>query len=166
MSSINYETLQAVFHTQEVGTVFFSAIAVAFFAALIWHLTGVLNDAKANPESRSANRLVAMLGALCGWIIGMAFAPFSDPEKIQFAAISSVVSAFLSGYIVSKADRFIEGILFPVNAASRESWTRVGLFTAALLLASVTVFIYRQYGFKEPVAAVSSSVPARSPQDK
>jgi hypothetical protein len=143
-----YEALQAFFHTRDVGTLIFSAIAFVCFAALIWHLTGILNDAKVNPESKSANRLVAMLGALCGWIIGIAFAPFSAAEKEQFAAISSVVSAFLSGYVVSKVDRFIEGVLFPVNAASRESWTRVGIFTAALLLASVTVFVNRLYAFQ------------------
>lgn len=166
-----YELLQTVFHTRDVGTVIFSAIAFVCFAALIWHLTGILNDAKINPESRSANRLVALLGALCGWIIGIAFAPFSAAEKEQFAAISSVVSAFLSGYVVSKVDRFIEGVLFPVNAASRESWTRVGIFTAALLLASVTVFVNRLYAFQnetgvpERRAGSSSGQPGAQPPD-
>jgi hypothetical protein len=147
-----YEVMQAVFHTRDVGTVIFSAIAFVFFAALIWHLTGVLNGAGDTPNSKSANRLAAMLGALCGWIIGIAFAPFSYDEKVQFAAISSVVSAFLSGYVVSKVDRFVEGVLFPVDEKSRASWVRVGIFTAALLLVSVTVFVNRQYAFQLPAA--------------
>jgi hypothetical protein len=153
-----YETLQNYLHTRDVGTVICSAIAFVLFAWLIWHLTGVLNDAKTKPESRSANRLAALLGALCGWIIGIAFAPFSDAEKTQFAAISSAVSAFLSGYVVSKVDRFIESVLFPVNAQSRESWNRVGIFVAALLLGSVTVFVNRLYAFQNPIAAPSQYV--------
>ena len=115
LSAHTKEMLQAFIHATW-GRSVFSAIAFVFFAALIWHLTGVLNDAKAKLDSRSANRLVAVLGALCGWIIGIAFAPFSEAEKAQFAAISSVVSAFLSGYVVSKVDRFVEGVLFHINA--------------------------------------------------
>ncbi len=158
-----YETLKAIFHTRDPGTVLFSAIAFVFFAGLIWNLTGILNDAKDKPASKSANRLVAMIGALCGWIIGIAFAPFSDAERTQFAAISSVVSAFLSGYVVSKIDRFVEGTLFPVNAESRESWSRVGLFASALLLASVTVFVNRLYAFQDSAGqAVSTATAAAS----
>jgi hypothetical protein len=100
-----------------------------------------------NPQAISANRLVALIGALCGWIIGVAFAPFSESEQTQFLAISSVISAFLSGYVVSKFDRYLEGVLFPVGVETRNSWTRVGLFVAALLLVATTVFINRLYAF-------------------
>jgi hypothetical protein len=157
-----YEEMQAIFQTRDVGTVIFSAIAFVFFVALIWHLTGVLNGAADTPNSKSANRLAAMLGALCGWIIGIAFAPFSYDEKVQFAAISSVVSAFLSGYVVSKVDRFVEGVLFPIDDKSRASWVRVGIFTAALLLVSVTVFVNRQYAFQPPAAVPNGGGASRA----
>jgi hypothetical protein len=163
-----YETLQAIFHTRDPGTVLSSAIAFLFFAALIWHLTGVLGSAKEQPAAKSSNRLVAMLGALCGWIIGIAFSPFTKDEADQFTAISSVISAFLSGYVVSKVDRFVEGTLFPVSAESRDSWARVGLFASALLLASVTVFVNRLYAFRdsggrtEGIAQVSPAASAAS----
>ena len=50
-----------------------------------------------------ANRLVALIGGTSGWIIGIAFAPFSEAERKQFAEIGSVVSAFLSGYVVVRS---------------------------------------------------------------
>jgi hypothetical protein len=158
-----YENLKAFFHSTGPGSVLFTAIAFLFFGALLWHLTGVLNGAKEDQASRSANRLIAAIGALCGWIIGIAFAPFSDTEKSHFASIASTVSAFLSGYVVSKVDRFIEGVLFPIGDATRESWTRVGLFTGALLLAAITVFINRLYAFNVTTQTVIQSAAVSMP---
>jgi len=162
-----YAKLQVILNTGDVGTVVCTAIAFLFFSWLIWHLTGVLNNASEDPAAKNANRLVAMLGAIFGWIIGIAFAPFSPEEQTHFEAISKVVSAFLSGYVVSKLDRFLEAKLFPVDEVSRDSWTRVGIFTAALLLVSVTVFVNRLYAFK-PLGtkpAVSTKVTSPDRQD-
>jgi hypothetical protein len=147
-----------LFGSRGPGTIVFTGIAFVLFVALIWHLASVLNDAKSDQSARSANRLAALLGALCGWIIGTFFSPFSDAERNQFATISSVVSAFLSGYVVSKVDRFVEGKLFPVGPETRDSWARVGLFASAFLLAAITVFVFRLYAFQ--VTAGSGASPS------
>jgi hypothetical protein len=142
-----YEFLKDALHTNAPGTVLLTGIVFLIMTALIWHLTSRVAGATDNPQAISANRLVALIGALCGWIIGVAFAPFSASEQTQFQAISSVISVFLSGYVVSKFDRYLEGVLFPVGVKTRNSWTRVGLFVAALLLVATTVFINRLYAF-------------------
>lgn len=146
-----YEQLKEALHTNAPGTVLLTGIVFLIMVALIWHLTSRVAGAPDNPQAVSANRLVALIGALCGWIIGVAFAPFSESEHTQFLAISSVISAFLSGYVVSKLDRYLEGVLFPVGIETRNSWARVGLFVAALLLAATTVFINRLYAFRDIV---------------
>lgn len=143
-----YDWLAKTLKTTEPGTVIFSAVAFIFFAYLIWHLTSVLSGAKTDESKKSANRLVALIGALSGWVIGMAFSPLTGTEQAHFTEISQAVSAFLSGYVVSKLDRFLEAKLFPVDTTTVESWSRIGLFSAALLLASVTVFVNRTYAFK------------------
>lgn len=144
-----YENVKAILKTNAPGTVILTAIAFIFLAILIWKLTSRVGGARDNEAAASSNRLVIVIGALCGWVIGTAFAPFSDTEQQHFQQISGVISAFLSGYVVSKLDRFIEAKLFPVNDTNRESWERVGLFVAAFLLAAVTVFVNRLYAFHD-----------------
>lgn len=154
-----YESITDFLKTNAPGTVIFTNIFFVAFMVVILSLTRKIAGAKDSSESRSANLLTALLGGLCGWIIGMAFAPFTPVESSQFISISNAVSVFLSGYVVSKLDRFLEGALFPVDK-SPNSWARVGLFTAALLLASVTVFTNRLYAFKDalPVAVSQAGV--------
>lgn len=146
-----YDNLKDALHTNAPGTVLLTGIVFLIMTALIWSLTSRVAGALDDPQAISANRLVALIGALCGWIIGIAFAPFSSAEHTQFIAISSVISAFLSGYVVSKLDRYLEGVLFPVGVETRNSWARVGLFTVTLLLAATTVFINRLYAFRDIV---------------
>lgn len=143
-----YEILKSTLHTNAPGTVLLTGIVFLAIVVLIWYLTSHVGGAEDDPKATSANRLIALIGALCGWIIGVAFAPFSEAEQHQFQAITSVVSAFLSGYVVSKLDRYLEGVLFPVGAETRDAWARVGLFVAAFLLAAITVFLNRLYAFR------------------
>lgn len=156
-----YEDVKDFLKTYAPGTVILTALAFVFFAILIWRLTSRIGGARDNESATNSNRLVAIIGALCGWIIGTAFAPFSDAEKEHFRQISGVISAFLSGYVVSKLDRFLEAKLFPVSEANRDSWARVGLFVAAFLLAATTVFVNRLYAFHEgsPESAVQQDAP-------
>jgi len=143
-----YQDLQHFFGPDAPGTIVLTGIAFVVLIGLIWYLTSRVAGAPENPQAVSANRLIALIGALCGWIIGFAFTPFTPDEHEQFLAISSVVSAFLSGYVVSKLDRYLEGVLFPVGAETRNAWARVGLFVSALLLVATVVFINRQYAFR------------------
>lgn len=144
-----YESLKNALHTNAPGTVLLTGIAFLALAYFIWYLTSRVGGAKGDAAKTSSNRLIAVIGAMCGWIIGVAFAPFSEAERSQFQAITSVVSAFLSGYVVSKLDRFLEATLFPVNAQTQEAWARMGLFVATFLLAAITVFSNRLYAFRD-----------------
>lgn len=144
-----YKWLKKTLHTNAPGTVLLTGITFLLMVTFIWYLTSHIAGAQSNPNAVSTNRLVALIGALCGWIIGVAFAPFTQEEKDQFQAITSVVSAFLSGYVVSKLDRYLKGVLFPIAPETQESWARVGLFVAAFLLAAITVFLNRLYAFRD-----------------
>ncbi len=143
-----YDGLVSFLHTNSPGTILLTAIAFVLLIALIWRLTSQVAGAREDPKAVSINRIVALSGALCGWIIGIAFAPFTTDEKEQFEAIGSVVSAFLSGYVVSKLDRYLEGVLFPIGPETRDSWTRVGLFVVSFLLVAIAVFVNRLYAFR------------------
>ena len=134
----------AFLNSRDPGALLLTTLAFLVGTAIIWHLTSRVAGADKDTSARSLNRLVALIGGLCGWVLGMLFTPYSESEAKQFAAVSTVVSVFLSGYVVSKVDRFLEKTLFG-DARSPESWARAGLFAATLLLACVTLFTARLY---------------------
>lgn len=134
----------AFLNSRDPGALLLTTFAFLVGLALIWYLTSQVAGADKDSSAKSLNRLVALIGGLCGWVLGMLFTPYSDSEAKQFAAVSTVVSVFLSGYVVSKLDRFLEKTLFG-DPKSQESWARAGLFAATLLLACVTLFTARLY---------------------
>lgn len=130
-------------------TVIFASISFVVFGFLIWWLANNTAGAPKESEAIATNRLVAMVGGLLGWLIGMAFAPFSLKEKRHFAVVGKTVSVFVSGYVLGKLDRFLELALFPSPVTlSSVSWQRVGLFGAAFLLGGIVVFTHRLYAFR------------------
>lgn len=130
------------------GTILLGGLFFILFALLLWELTGHLAGGEQSYVDASLNRLVGLLGALCGWVVGILFAPFSPDEERRFKGIGKVVSAFVAGYLVSKFDVFAKQFLFPENGASIETWIRVGFFVCAFLLVAITVFIQRLYAFR------------------
>jgi hypothetical protein len=142
-----YRTLQNHLGSNP-GTIIFATLFFFAFAGLIWNLTGTLTSGGSANEV-GLNRLIALLGALAGWAVGMLFAPFSEAEKAQFQGIAKVTSAFIAGYLLSKAEVFIKLTLFPEGPFPTMNWIRVGIFLATFLLGALTVFIHRLYAFRE-----------------
>lgn len=90
------------------------------------------------------NWLLCLLGALLGWVVGMLAAPYKG-EEARFLAVGQAISAFISGYLVSKLDRFLEASLYTTGTPVRGAWIRLCLFGASFLLAVIVVFINRLY---------------------
>ena len=91
--------------------------------------------------------LIAFLGMVIGWIVGVAITPYSDSEKRQFSIYSKAVGVFASGYVLAKLDRMIEYIFTPDNIFSlgADDGFRVLVFSVSALIALITVFTHRQY---------------------
>lgn len=138
-----YVTLQSHLGSNP-GTVIFATLFFVFFGVIIWRLTSALGG----DESTDVNRLVALLGALTGWVVGILFAPFTEAEKTQFQGIAKVVSAFVAGYVLSKIELFVKITLFPNDVFPVLNWMRVGLFLSAFMLGAIIVFVHRLYAFR------------------
>lgn len=132
------------------GTVIFATLFFLVFAYVIWDLTSSLNANDLPISGTAINRLIALLGALVGWALGILFAPFSAAEKEQFQGIAKVISAFVAGYLLSKAEVFFQLTLFPKDGGiPLMNWLRLGIFAASMLLGALIVFIHRLYAFRE-----------------
>lgn len=98
-----------------------------------------------NNGTHLVNWLICLIGALGGWIVGTLASPYSSEEAQTFLTIGQAVTAFLSGYVVSKLDRFLERTLYTDGSINTESWLRLCLFIASFLLVAIIVFINRLY---------------------
>jgi drug/metabolite transporter (DMT)-like permease len=101
--------------------------------------------AEAMPTSHGVgiNGLILVLGALVGWALAVSWVPFDDTEKTVYASIGAAVTAFVTGYAVSKFDRLLEATVYPAGVPSLPALVKVGLFIAALLLTAIVIVTNR-----------------------
>ena len=92
--------------------------------------------------------LTGLAGTLLGWACGMYFAPYGPSERSRFVTVGQAASAFASGYLVSKLDRFLETTLFPQPIGTPGEWLGAALFAVAFLNAALVVYSNRAY-FRE-----------------
>jgi len=95
------------------------------------------------------NQLLVILGILLGWAVGMFATPFTRVDREDFAAVRKAIYAFLSGYLVSKVDRFLEKMLFRDGEPSEIVWKQGALFIGAVLASSLMIFTWRRYAFQK-----------------
>ena len=75
------------------------------------------------------NYLIIILGAACGWAVGIFYSPYNRVEEDKFSAIGRTISVFVSGYALSKFDRFLEKTLFDeAKDPVFDIWMRLGFF--------------------------------------
>jgi len=123
--------------------ILFTGLFAFIFGVLLAYLCIVLGRDRAEV---GLNLLVALLGALSGWALGMFFSPIDaqDARRLQF--VGKTVGAFISGYLLAKIDPFLaEQVKLATETPSRVNWIRVGLCAASGLLGAVVVFVNRAY---------------------
>lgn len=118
-----------------------NVFAFAFSGVIAWFCCAVSDE----PIQQVFNGLIALTGALVGWALGMFFAPFTEAEAARFSSIGQAASAFVSGYAVSKLDRFLELTMFQNEAPVTITWVRLGLLFCSMMLVMLTVFSNRAY---------------------
>lgn len=134
--------LENVLGSYPFSVIFTNLFAAAFCVLLGWLCMLVSPD----PLPQALNVLIALFGALVGWALGMFLTPYTQAEAAKFISMGQAVSAFITGYALSKLDRFLEAALFDTEAAPVGiSWIRIGLFTCSALLVMLTVFSNRAY---------------------
>jgi hypothetical protein len=141
-------------------TVFFTNIfALIFIIVLVW----MANKLGVDFHARLLNYLLIVLGALVGWAIGMFSAPYGKGDKEALAQIGKLASVFITGYVVSKLDRFVEASVFTNKEPVIEGWVRVGIFAGTTLLSLITIVTNRVYFRPDPQPKGLTPQPAQAP---
>ena len=148
---------------QEFGkygsTALFSTLVLLFLLCALVTIGHVIAQ---TDQGRILNYFVLLLGALCGWALGIFSSPYSASEEKKFGSIAQAISAFISGYALSKFDRFLEASLFASAAVPQnDTWIRLGLFVASAGLFALLIFSNRAYFRTEDIQPSSMATDAR-----
>ena len=125
-----------------VAVISANIMAFAFDGAIVWASWQLGNN---NARAFTLNILVCLLGAALGWAAGILATPIAEDDTTHFAKLTQIISAFLSGYMVSKLDRFLERALYSGEQLVPSAWERIGLFVVSFLIMLIVVFINRWY---------------------
>src|SRR5271156_6532551 len=82
----------------------------------------------------SLNLLIAVAGALIGWVVGMLTAPVSKTEEKKFPEYGKAISTFAAGYLAAKADKLFELYFASTEAMTELLMKRTLIFVCAFLL--------------------------------
>lgn len=89
------------------------------------------------PE-KAITLIIFVLGAVIGWFIAIVISPYTDSEKDRFIRIGQTISAFISGYLLSKLDK-------PINAYIDAFTSKIGKEEFEIVL--IDLHIVRLIGF-------------------
>ena len=121
----------------------FTGLFAFLFGVLVVYLCVVLGPDR---WAVGLNLLVALLGALSGWALGMFFSPIDEQDAKRLQFVGKTVGAFISGYMLGKIDPFLaEQVKRATESPSEVNWVRVGICAASGLLGAVVVFVNRAY---------------------
>jgi hypothetical protein len=136
------------FFSQLGGIIGVTNIAATNLTGLFFATIHLVCLSSLSPDRFHLNLLISLLGGLVGWILGNITSPTNEDEKKSFSQLGAAISTFLSGYVVSKLDRFLEKALFGSDQINQNAWTSASFFTSALIIVTLTVFLNRFYALK------------------
>ena len=97
-------------------------------------------------EVHAMNIAVLVFGASSGWLAGILLSPYDPKEASNFPRYAAAVSAFASGYLVSKVDRVLEEVLKPEFLFSPVPGFRLLAGLSGFAITLIVTYVYRAYG--------------------
>ena len=121
-------------------------VAVGFLGLVIVVLCIAMKREDRGRADIAMNFTVALFGACVGWLLGILLSPYNAAERTMFAQYASAVSAFVSGYVLSKVDKTLTHVLTPEALSRPLVGFRIMIFASAILLGIVFTATVRAYG--------------------
>jgi hypothetical protein len=89
--------------------------------------------------------IVAMTGVTIGWLLGFLASPYSKLESERFSKYAATLSAFITGYLVSKVEPWISAIINAGTSGSELLLVRLLIFTASAIASAISMYVFRLY---------------------
>lgn len=103
----------------------------------------------ATPQDGYLNLAIILASVCTGWLLGTFISPESETEQKSFMTYGKAVSAFVSGYLVSKLDKVVEKILSPDVLVVPLAAFRLSASIAALISALLVTYMVRAYVYSK-----------------
>jgi hypothetical protein len=127
---------------EKIG-ILITAIGISLIVSII--LVFLCFKMVATPQDGYLNLAIVLASVCVGWLLGTFVSPESSSEQTRFTTYGKAVSAFVSGYLVSKLDKVVEMILSPETLAVPVAAFRLTASVAAVVSALLVTYIMRAY---------------------
>lgn len=117
--------------------------AILFTGILVYLAYRYVGATETAGADRTRNCVGLALGILVGWALALFWIPLDDTEKAAYSQIGTAVSAFLGGYVFSKADKLMPSLFMDGNAPLFHNLRALSFGIAGLVLASAVVVTNR-----------------------
>ena len=91
------------------------------------------------------NFLFVFCGGLIGWTLGVFITPIDPKEQSKFTQYGKFITAFITGFLVSKIDKVFELVTQKPNAIDDVFQARFLFFVTSFFLGLLCTFIWRSY---------------------
>ena len=91
------------------------------------------------------NLVVLITGFAVGSLIGIFLSPFDPAEKRTFSTFAKAMSAFVSGYLLAKADPLITNLFSVATASNTLVAFRLMAFMSMAANGLIFVYVFRKY---------------------
>lgn len=131
--------LEAELTWGKVGGLWACIIGSALIVMFCWH------------EGSMIFSLLALSGAILGWLLGVLIVPYDEREAKSFSVFIKVISGFVTGYLLSKVDPLLTSLLTidldtgTAPIAQDAVAKRVLITLASFGISLLTVFSARAY---------------------
>ncbi|HEV3100503.1 MAG TPA: hypothetical protein VGY75_12385 [Candidatus Udaeobacter sp.] len=122
------------------------AVGIATFVSII--LVILCFKMVVTPQDGYLNLAIVLASVSLGCLLGTFISPESGSEQSRFSVYGKAVSAFVSGYLVSKLDKVVEMILSPQTLAVPIASFRLAASISAVISALLVTYIVRAYVYK------------------
>jgi len=105
--------------------------------------------------------LICITAIILGWVFAFITSPYDNSDKKNFKEFSKLVGTFLTGYFLSKFDKFLDSIATVHAELTILIGVRILLFISFFFLTWIVVYVFRQYADKTDRTPLSASYKKR-----
>jgi hypothetical protein len=110
----------------------------------------------AKPGDTPFTWLVEFAGVAGGAFLGFLASPKAQGEETAFLNFAKAISAFLSGYALSKIDHLIDSLFSGDIYKDQLEVARLLIFAVAVIISFMTAYSYRTYVQRIPIQTMTS----------